>query len=413
MLRKTTSVFGFGLLLVAFGCGPARQSEAVTVPSVAPTGPALSKALEEEVGTALVPGNRVERLNNGAVFDAIDRELRAAESSVHIVVFIWRPGPPSDRILDALADARERGIDCRILVEQLGSNGFKDEVKPKLEALGCEVRLYLPAHKQGKADELAERNHRKLVIVDGERGITGGFGIHTSWLGHGLTKDDWRDVAVLVEGPAVHGMQRAFGYNWREAGGEPLPKSAYPELAQAGDARAGFVASTDGPANAASRMTYLLVRSARERLWIANSYFVPPDELIALLAKKQQEGVDVRILVPGEHHDVPPIFAAQRSTYPPLHDAGVRLFEYQPSMMHSKLFIVDDRIAAIGSTNMDALSLEQVEEGSLVIDSPELVEQLAADFERDLELSHEIEDPESNFLQRFSRRVLWWMGRNL
>ncbi len=396
------------------GCGPAREARSLHAKEIPPTAKAVSENLEEQVGATLLPGNRVELVNNGRVFDVLVDEINRATSSVHILLFIWRPGEnPSGRVLRALMDARERGVECRVLVEQIGSKDFEEKVWPVLEKRGCEVHFAEPMAKVKTADEVARRNHRKIVVVDGKIGITGGFGIWKSWLGDGKTHDEWRDTAVRVEGPAVKGMQQAFGQNWVDSGGQPLPATSYPEIAPAGDVRAGFVASTEGPPNNALKMTHLLVGAAKHRLWIANSYFVPPDELIHDLVKKEEQGVDVRVLGPGDEHDVPPVLAGQRATYPPLVQGGVQIWEYQPAMMHSKIMIVDDRFAVIGSTNLDPFSLEQIEEGSLVIDSPALVAEMAKDFEQDLALSKPIEHPESTVLQRLSRRMLWFLGRNL
>jgi cardiolipin synthase len=249
----------------------------------------------------------------------------------------------------------------------------------------------------GLRDDLrpTARNHRKVVVVDGASGITGGWGLHVSWEGNGLSKEQWRDSSVRVHGPAVAQMQRAFEQSWRESGGAPLPPSAYPEVPPRGRTRAAFVASSpraDRP-SAAEAMTRLLVSSATRRLWIANSYFVPDDALQDLIAEQARRGVDVRVLAPGPVHDVPPVRAGQRATYAKLLEAGVRIFEYQPSMMHSKTLLVDDRWVAVGSTNMDPLSFDRLEEGSVVAESPALAKHLErtlrADFRRSDEVTRE------------------------
>ena len=229
------------------------------------------------------------------------------------------------------------------------------------------------------------------------------------WDGDGLSPEAWRDTAVRAEGPVAAEMQRAFEQSWREAGGAPLPKSDYPALLPAGPSAAAFVASSprrDG--SAAERMTHLVVASAQRQLWIANSYFIPDETLRALLVRKRAEGVDVRVLAPGPVHDLPPVRAAQRATYAPLLDGGVRIFEYQPSMMHAKTILVDGHVVVIGSTNIDKMSFDKLEEGSLVADAPVLARKvqhhLEADFARSKEITREIWEAR-DFLPELGRRT--------
>jgi cardiolipin synthase len=348
----------------------------------------VAERLEAETGAPLVGGNELAPLENGAVFDAIVKDIAAARRHVHVVTFIWRgERGPSRRIADALL-RRAKGVACRIVVDPFGSLKLDAGQVEELERSGCELRRY------GLRGDLrpTARNHRKIVVVDGVSGITGGFGIHTSWEGNGRREDEWRDSAVRVRGPAVAQMQRAFEQSWTESGGDPLPPDAYPDARGTGPTRAAFVASSprgDDPSEA-ERMTHLLVSSAARRLWIANSYFVPDEALQDLLVERARSGVDVRVLAPGPVHDVPPVRAGQRATYARLLEAGVRIFEYQPSMMHAKTMLVDDRWVVIGSTNMDALSFDRLEEGSLVAESRAYARHLERRLRADLRRSDEI-----------------------
>jgi cardiolipin synthase len=261
------------------------------------------------------------------------------------------------------------------------------------------------------------RMHRKLVVRDGEVGITGGFGIWRSWEGDARNADEWRDTNIRVWGPAVRQMQQAFAENWQEAGGDFLPPECFPQLAPAGEARAGFVSSTgeqflsDG-----RRMTLVAMGAAQRRLWIANSYFIPTDDISDVLILKAKQGVDVRVLVPGRHHDVAPVHAGQRATYARLLEGGVRIWEYELSMMHSKTILADEQLSVIGSTNMDPLSLDWVEEGSLVVEDPELAAALAQSFEQDLVHSREIHASgwlRRGLLQRLAEQLPGLIGRYL
>ncbi len=255
-----------------------------------------------------------------------------------------------------------------------------------LEAAGCDVRKFRPVPGQ---DDLA-RNHRKIILVDGRMGITGGFGIDDKWRGRGKSDEEWRDSNVLVRGPAVAGMQQAFAENWQEAASELLPPDAFPRLEKAGDTPAAFVTSTDnGVVTKGDRLTQLLIAAAKKRVWIANAYFVPSEPILQLLEKKVRQGVDVRILAAGEKTDTHVYLGPQRERMDRLVVEGARGFEYQSSMLHSKTVLVDDSLVVVGSSNLDALSLNKMDEGALVADDPRLAKQLERQWVEDLKHSAE------------------------
>lgn len=400
-MRRTKARPSFGALRLAWlilcallvaGCPYPNHRHDLRLRSLPEDPAARDVAITQTLGVSLEPGNGVELVLNGRVFDVIEAEIRAARSSIHIASYIWRPGIPSDRLLIALRERRP-GVQCRVLVDPLGSVNF-EVVAPVLTDAGCEVRIYRPM--QGTvtaldASRIRARMHRKLVIRDGEVGLTGGFGIWRSWLGNGDAPDTWRDTNVRVRGPAVRGMQLAFARNWQESGGDFLPPESFPQLTPAGDARACFVASTGHRfLSEASRMWLLSIASAKSRLWIANSYFLPTEAISDALIEKARQGVDVRVLVPGRHHDVGPVFAAQRASYARLLEGGVRIWEYELSMMHSKTLLADGLLSVVGSTNLDPLALNHTDEGSLMVEDPALAELLEASFEEDFTHSVEI-----------------------
>ncbi|HVG60969.1 MAG TPA: phospholipase D-like domain-containing protein [Hyalangium sp.] len=406
------------LICTLLGCTYRNHRHDLRIRSV-PEGPeGVSQAFFQSTGISLEPGHRVELVNNGHIFDAIEEEVRSARSSIHILSYIWRPGEPSDRLIRALRE-RQPGVSCRVLVDPMGSLNF-EAVSPQLTAVGCETRIFRPIQGAIASFDLRRmlaRMHRKLVVRDGEVGITGGFGIWRSWDGEARNADEWRDTNIRVWGPAVRQIQQAFAENWLEAGGGFLPPECFPQLAPAGEARAGFVGSTgehflsDG-----RRMTLVAMGAARRRLWIANSYFIPTKDLSDVLILKAKEGVDVRVLVPGRHHDVAPVHAGQRATYARLLEGGVRIWEYELSMMHSKTILADDQLSVIGSTNMDPLSLDWVEEGSLVVEDPELAAELAQSFEQDLVHAREIHARgwlRRGLLERLAEQLPGLIGRYL
>lgn len=391
MVRPSVSLVVLIGLLAACGF-PNRRDDLRIWGTLAPGSEALSLAFLQSTGVPMRPGNRVELIRNGEAFDALEEEILRAESSLHIVMYIWQPGAPSDRVLRALGN-RRAGVSCKVLVDPLQSQRF-DEVSMRLSALGCDWRITRPmegAIRDLDAQRMIARNHRKIIIRDGLVGITGGFGIWRSWLGDGRTPEGWRDTAVRVRGPAVYEMQLAFAQNWQEAGGPLLQASVFPELPVEGDARAAFIASTPGiVVSDAERMTALSIHAARERLWITNAYFIPSTAQVEMLVAKARAGVDVRVLVPGRFMDMAPVLASQRSTYSRLLEAGVRIWEYEVSMLHAKTMVVDGNLSVVGSTNLDPISMRSADEGSLVIDDPVLAEELAQDFLEDLRYSREI-----------------------
>ena len=354
------------LLCACHGAGRKPVGEFRLDAAVPDHGPDFSNALFQSVGVQLKPGNQVDVFNNGSVFDAQLEEIARARRSIHIETFIWSEGRVSDRLVDAVTARARKGVQCRILVDAVGSLGF-EKIGQKLAYAGCAVRMFRPVPGQ---DDLA-RLHRKMVVIDGRTGFTGGFGIDDKWLGKGLSDDppEWRDSNLRVRGPAVRDMQLAFAQNWQEAGGELLPKDAFPDPGQPGDVHAGFVSSTEhGVVTAGDRMMQLLIEAAKRRVWISNAYFVPSTPILELLARKAREGVDVRVLAAGDKTDTPAYLKLQRERMDGLVKAGARAYEYAPAMMHGKTMLVDDTLVAVGSFNLDALSLNKMEEGALVVD---------------------------------------------
>ncbi len=364
-------------------CGMTTPDHPFVLGGEVPAGSDFSLALYQTVGLRLAPGHTVTLLDNGAVFDAVVADVARAKRSIHVVMYIWEAGTASDRISTTLVERARAGVSCRLVIDAFGSSKFETTVQPALVAAGCEVRMFRPLP---GADPLA-RNHRKLFVIDGAVAITGGFGVRDNWLGDGVTAEAWRDANVRFTGPAVADAQQRFAENWQETGGalltatdfpEPLAPSAPPGL------RAAFVASTASPVvTIAERLTQLMIVASRRRLWIANAYFAPSPAILDLIERKARAGVDVRILVPGAKSDSKPALAAQHAIYPRLREAGVQIFEYQPSMVHSKTMLVDDDLAIVGTTNFDPLSLNKLDEAMLVVQDPGFAAQLGATFATD------------------------------
>ena len=356
----------------------------------------LAPALWQSTGVRFQPGNAVDWYFDGEVFSAVREQLRQAQRSVRVAIYIWQTGDPGKILAEEAAACARRGVRVQIVVDPLGSEaGFDAELRPLLEEAGCEVhtfRSFTPA----RMLRITGRHHRKLIIVDDEVAFTGGFGIAPQWSGHGERPGHWRDTHVRVEGPVVSSMIQAFAASWLEVSGEmidvaPPTRTAQSVLQPAGESSAAFVSSREVAGWTHSFwLSWFALNAAHKQLWVANAYFVPPAEILEMLCRKATEGVDVRLLLPGPHIDHVASRWAQHSTYPPLLAAGVRIFEYQPSMMHAKTILVDGRLSIVGSINLDPFSLYWLEEGALVVDDVEVARGLASKWEEDLAASQEI-----------------------
>lgn len=373
-------------IVFAFSCGgtsPTYHAFAISsdVPS---SGDELASALFQSVGATMAPGHTVMRLENGAMIDTLVADIERAKTSIDAVMYIWEKGEASSRLTAAIVARARTGVACRIVVDDFGSADFQKSVAPPLVAAGCQVLVFRPFPR----NSALLRNHRKIFVIDGLVGYTGGHCIRDEWLGDGVHGEKWRDTSVRFTGPAVRDAHQAIAENWQEAGGKLLASSAFPAQPTDGAVRVAFVSSTASPnVTRAERLTLLMITAARKRLWITNAYFVPSTDVITLLKKKAAAGVDVRILVPDEHDDSKVALVAQRRLYPQLADAGIRVWEYQPSMIHAKTVIVDDRLSVIGSINMEPLSFNKLDEGAIVIDDATFADEMAQQFLQDLSRS--------------------------
>lgn len=354
----------------------------------------LSKQLSASVGRTLEPGHAADRILNGDVFDTIEDLVARAERSIHIDLYKWKPGRASERILRALQEKRAAGVAVRIVVDHLGSvGGFIDEVKPKLEALGCEVRIFHPLPGTQPSKMLA-RDHRKLVVVDGRWGLTGGFAIWDAFLGNGHTKESWRDTALRLEGPGVRWMQQAFLENWLQAGGALPPLSDLPWPTPVGAGVTGAVVASsprDRGGTKARALVRTLLAQSKKRLWMTVAYFTPDEGVMELLCDCSKQGVDVKLLLPGDIHDVPLVRDMGRGWYRTMLRSGVRVFEYQPAMMHAKTLVIDDHVSSVGSINMGSGSFGMLEDLAVVVWDRVLNRQLAEDFDEDLRHAREMD----------------------
>jgi cardiolipin synthase A/B len=345
-------------------------------------------------GSLLTTGNRIEILENGdGIFPPMLEAIAAARKTVDFEAYIFWSGTVGSRFRDALAERATHGVQVRILLDAVGSTGRKLKAADVevLKRAGCRVEFF-HSRRPWKVWAVNHRNHRRVLVVDGAVGFTGGAGFADEWSGNADTPEHWRDTQVRVAGPAVRGLQRAFQDNWSEVTGEALVGSEFfPEISPAGSMSAAVVPSSPLAAmSGAGRVYAVSLAAAAKEIWIANSYFLPDEETSGLMIDAVKRGVDVRIIVPSdEHNDVPATKAAGRTSFGPLLAGGVRIFEYQPTMFHLKTMVVDGIFSTVGSANFDDRSFHLNEEINLFVYDAGFAAQMRDRYERDLKLCRE------------------------
>ncbi|HET7276433.1 MAG TPA: phospholipase D-like domain-containing protein [Longimicrobiaceae bacterium] len=359
----------------------------------------------QEGGNALV-------LNNGdEFFPRILQALAEAERSINFMIYIWEPGEVSEMFFDALIAKAREGVEVRVMVDGLGGHKAPDERIAELQAASGRWEWFHPPH-FGKLTRFHKRNHRRAIIVDGTIGFTGGAAIRDVWLGNAQDSDHWRDCMVEVRGCMAANLQSAFAQLWSHTTGEVLVGPAFypPEHAEGaedpGDPLARHINVVSSPSNESHplrRLFWLSFSAAREKIYITNPYFIPDDAARAILEERAREGVDVRVLVPNEHIDLPPLRWASHSYFGELLDAGVRIYEYQPTMIHQKMLVVDGKWSVVGSANMDVRSKELNQENVLGILDPAFAAEVENTFLRDLERAREIHRDEWHRRGAFAR----------
>ena len=319
------------------------------------------------LGPQLMPGNRAQALVNGdQIFPAMLEAIGGARSTITMETYIYWSGEIGARFTEALAERARAGVKVHVLFDAVGSGKVDKEHVRRLEAAGVEVRKYNPLRWHSIA-RMNNRTHRKILVVDGRVGFTGGVGIGDEWTGDAQDPAHWRDTHFRVEGPAVAQMQAAFVENWIETTGVVLHGAEYfPVLRRAGREIAQFFVSSPGGGGESMQLMYMLsIAAARKSIRLSASYFVPDDNEVRMLAAAAKRGVKVQIIVPGEHIDSEVVRRASRASWGELLRAGVTIHEFAPTMYHVKVMIVDDLWVSVGSTNFDTRSFSTNDEANL------------------------------------------------
>ena len=346
-------------------------------------------------GTQIIGGNKVELLFNGdGTFEALWTSLGGASCVICLHVYQFEPGKVADQLLRVLSERAQAGVEVFVLLDAVGAHRISKNYVQRLRAAGAKVAYYRPL-KFKTLYKFQQRMHMRAVIIDGKTGFTGGFGIADQWLGDGRHAGQWRDTSVRIEGSVVMQLQVAFSINWAEATGDLLvgdaitPYTEVPSSAQPQAAGIMECSPTLGTTNA-ERFLFLAIASARERIYIANAYFVPTRDLRWLLMNAADRGVDVRVLTPGANTDQCLTWYAARALYPGLIKAGIRIYEYRPVMMHAKTFVADGCWATVGTLNFDNRSTKLNDEVALIIRDESVAAKLERSFMTDLEYADEV-----------------------
>jgi cardiolipin synthase len=334
--------------------------------------PAFRAAMGPLLGAEFSPGNKVETLINGAhFFPPMLAAIRGAQKTITIETYIWESGEISNQFIEALTERARARVKVHILLDGMGTLKFKNEDRKRLTDSGVEVYTYGRQHWWEVKPNINHRTHRKILVVDGRIGFTGGMCIADKWMGDADSRDRWRDTQVRVEGPAVQQMQAIFATNWLQTSGVLLlGENYFPAFKREGGVMAMCFKSGPDEGSQSARMSYLLaIASARKSIDIEHAYFVPDDLAVQMLLEARKRGVRIRVIIP-EKNDSRFGRSASRSRWGALIAAGVEFHQYQPAMLHAKTMSVDDVFVTVGSVNFDNRSFNINDEIALdVIDA--------------------------------------------
>jgi cardiolipin synthase len=338
------------------------------------------------LGPAVVGGNRFEVLVNGdEIFASMLEGIRSAQRTITFETFIYWSGAIGEDMARALSDQARAGVAVHVLLDWVGSSKMDRRYLRMLCDAGAEVIQYHKPHWTGLG-RMNDRTHRKLLVIDGRIGFTGGVGIADEWTGHAQDEKHWRDTHFRVEGPVVGQMQAVFMDNWVKATGNVLHGSHYfPEIDAAGNGLAHMFSSSPSGGSDDMQLMYLMaITAATHSIHLSSAYFVPDKLTINAIVEAAKRGVKVRVITPGKRIDTHTVREASRACWGDLLAAGIEMHEYQPTMFHCKLLIVDEYLVSVGSTNFDSRSFKLNDEANLNIHDREFARQQTAIFDRDV-----------------------------
>jgi cardiolipin synthase len=359
------------------------------------------------IGAQLSRGNRYTVLTNGdQIFPAMLKAIREARRRISFETYIYNAGDMAEQFTHAFEEAARRGVRVSLVIDAVGGS-IPDEHVGRLRAAGCRLATF-NTPSWYSLEEINYRTHRKILVVDGHLAITGGVGIDDQWKGNAQDKEHWRDTMVQAVGPIARLMEGGFYENFAEAAGEVTPELDDVEPASDEEGAAFVVRSSpSGGANDLKRVYLLALASARRSVEITTPYFVTDESSRWALQDAVKRGVKIRLLVEGDITDAMPVKYASRRHYEQLMELGIEIYEYQPTMMHTKSFVVDGVWSMFGSANFDNRSLELNDELNVAVANGDLAGRLLADFEQDLKASRRLD------LETFRQRSMLMKAREI
>lgn len=359
--------------------------------------PGFLRACEALTGAPISTGNELDLLINGdRIFPAMLETIRGAQRTICFLSYVYWSGDIAHEIAGALADRARAGVKVTVLLDAIGSLKMPGDVLEAMAEAGVQIERFRPTTPL-KPLQANHRNHRKILVVDGRVGMTGGVGIAEEWTGDAQDPEHWRDTHVRVRGPVVRGLHGAFAESWLEATGELLCGDDHlpdlPPIDGGGPMQLVRSRATVGDTNAEA-LLFLAIASARRTIDLTSAYFAPNEAFTDALCEARARDVRVRVLVPGEHADKDIVRRAGQDTYEPLLACGIEVYEYGPTMLHAKTLVVDGAWATVGSINFDNRSFARNDEATLCIQSDAVAGLLTEQFEADVAVSTLIDPDE-------------------
>jgi cardiolipin synthase len=380
--------------LLIFACG--KVPSVSKIPQITLADTSFFPTIEAHADAPIVYGNRIDILLNGdETFPAMLRDIKKAKQTITFAQYLYEDGPIAYELAQAFADRCRSGVEVNILLDSHGTN-TPAEIPETMRDAGCHVEYFRRVEAPQvvfpwKLMRYNYRNHRRILVIDGRIGFTGGYGISAAWMGNGRTPEHWRETNARIEGPLVKNLQAGFAESWLETTGILLGDSGYfPRLEPRGKVPAQIVRSSPAGGSFQNYMLFLIsITSARKSILITNPYFIPDDQMIEALLKAVARGVRVMVLVPGKiDHKI--TYRASRSNYGRMLLGGIQIFEYTASLMHAKTMVVDGIWATLGSTNLDNRSFALNEELNLTVYDSLVAGRLEEHFREDLKYSKQI-----------------------
>jgi cardiolipin synthase A/B len=354
--------------------------------------PQFIRSMGVLLGPSIIRGNRVQHLENGdEIFASMLKAIRSAQHTITFETYIYWSGEIGNQFAEALRERARAGVKVHLLLDWVGSAKMDQDLLDRMQADGVAIQRYHEP-KWYNLTRLNNRTHRKILVVDGKTAFTGGVGIADSWRGDAQDKEHWRDSHFRVEGPVALQFQTVFMDNWIKATGKVLHSSDYfPEVKNAGDSPAQMFSSGPSGGSESMLLMYLLaIASSKESILLSSSYFIPDELAIRAMVAAAKRGVRIRIITPGDKIDTEIVRRASRARWGDLLEAGIEIYEYQPTMFHCKIMIVDGYMVSTGSTNFDPRSFRLNDEANLNVYDKAFAAEMTRVFASDLEKARRI-----------------------